>query len=253
VIGYCRLKITTLDEDNPRLRHSQAVVTVPSSRGDATHPLESLHQRRRKLGEPVSLAQLRILVSASRVDTPIPAEGEAVFRSGCHAPYLKPSHGGHRGWLQIKAVRIAVACHRRLAARQQPSRCVDEQTVPPSSRSARRLPAAALPRAPGQVRHPRLGAAGGTRARDKLRSRRAVTTGDLVGGSAVSCSLSPWRKRLQVAATRTRSRTSSCWHTSAKPRVEDPAERSRLAREPAMAEGAKFSLVVSIHRRYKKH
>jgi hypothetical protein len=58
-----------------------------------------------------------------------------------------------------------------VAARQQPAGRIQEETVLVVRRDGRRLPAAALPLAPGQVRHPRLGAAGGARARDQLAAR----------------------------------------------------------------------------------
>lgn len=51
-------------------------------------------------------------------------------------------------------------------------------------------------------------------ARGNASSRSAVTTGYLVGSCTVSSPPSPWRRRLQAAAMRTRSRRSSCRHTA---------------------------------------
>jgi hypothetical protein len=97
------LKSTTPAEDGPRLRHGK---TLLSGRGDAEHTFESLHQRRRRPGQLVSVAQLPFVVCAPRVDPAIPAEGEAVDMSGGHATHPNLSHGVHRRWDRDNVVSI---------------------------------------------------------------------------------------------------------------------------------------------------
>jgi hypothetical protein len=91
--------------------------------------------------------------------------------SGRDAPHPNPGQGGHRSRV-VAAPRITVA--HVPAARQQPPGRIHEVALTRANRKGRRLPAAALPRNPGKVRHPRLGAAGGERARDQLAARKRV-------------------------------------------------------------------------------
>jgi hypothetical protein len=159
-----------------------------------------------------------MVVTAPRVDPAMPAEGEALNPSNRQAPHTNSSHGGHRDQECVPGVPIAVARCGTPAARKQASFCrIHQETVFRPHRNGRRLPAAALPHAPGQVRHPRLqpmGSVLGTSSgREKACLHSAVTTGDSVGSSTVSRPPSPWRRRLQVAATRTRSHRPRCSNT----------------------------------------
>jgi hypothetical protein len=61
-----------------------------------------------------------------------------------------------------------------LPARQQPAERIGEQAMLNACRDGRRLSAAAMPRATGQVRHPRIGAADGARAWDQLVASEGV-------------------------------------------------------------------------------
>jgi hypothetical protein len=60
--------------------------------GDAAHALQSLHQRRRRPGVHVSMAQLPKHALAPRVDPAIPAESEAVISPGRNAPHANLGH-----------------------------------------------------------------------------------------------------------------------------------------------------------------
>jgi hypothetical protein len=57
---------------------------------------------------------------------------------------------------------------------QYPAGGIHKKTTPFARSHGRRLPAAALPRAPSQIRHPRLGAADGPRARDQGTAENGV-------------------------------------------------------------------------------
>jgi hypothetical protein len=60
----------------------------------------------------------------------------------------------YRRWIEVNKVRITMAHCGSLAARQQPAGRIHKQTVAVSCRNGRRFPAAALPRAAGQIRDP---------------------------------------------------------------------------------------------------
>jgi hypothetical protein len=80
-----------------------------------------------------------------------------VETSGRHAPNPNPGHGGHRQWIGVIFVRSTVAYCITLAARKQPAGHIYKQAVRSARRNGRHLPAAALPRATGQISDPRLG------------------------------------------------------------------------------------------------
>jgi hypothetical protein len=129
-------------------RHGE---TVTNTHGNACHTLKRLHRRGRGLVALVSLAQLPAGVIAPRVDPAIPAEGEAVPISGDQAPHPNCGHrrhgyGGGEGHICITVAQFSTA-----AACQQPTRRIHRKTLMAAGSHERRLQAAALPRAKGQV------------------------------------------------------------------------------------------------------
>eukprot|EP00962_Isochrysis_galbana_P059389 scaffold32948_cov131-Isochrysis_galbana.AAC.2 len=68
----------------------------------------------------------------------------------------------------------------------------------------------------------------------KACSLSTVTTGDLFDSSAVSSPVPPWRKRVHVAETRSKSRISSSWHTALNRSSGRSRNLSWLLEDPAM-------------------
>jgi hypothetical protein len=93
-----------------------------------------------------------------------------VAESGGHTPHSNPGHGGRCGD-GADRIFISVTHCGTCAASQQPAVCSHKQIVLLARRDRWRLPAPALPHAPGQVRHPRIRAGGGARARDHSAAR----------------------------------------------------------------------------------